>query len=119
MASHTNDINYHLSATSEILLTSEAGDKLATKNNQPFREGAASGTRIIVRPDKVKQTIAGIGTSFTESSAFVLAHLAPAQRREVMERIYGERGANFSLARTPILKSRSPSAIRLVPSASF
>ena len=57
---------------------------------------------ISVYPEKTKQTIDGIGTSFTESSAFVLAHLEPGRRREVMEAIYGESGADFTLTRTHI-----------------
>jgi glucosylceramidase len=44
----------------------------------------------------------GVGSSFTESSAFVLAHLPIEKRREVMRNVYGEGGANFSLARTTI-----------------
>ena len=83
-------------------LTSEAGDKIARKGNATFFEGRPSGTRLLIRPDLVKQTIAGIGSSFTESAAFVLAHLDEEQRRTVMEKIYGESGANFSLARTTI-----------------
>ena len=71
-------------ATSEILVTSEAGDKLAPMENVTFQQGRASGTVISVFPDSTKQTIDGIGSSFTESSAFVLAHLEPEQRREVM-----------------------------------
>ena len=102
MVSHTSDINYRLSATTEILLTSETGDKIATKENLSFREGSSSGTRVIVRPDIVKQSITGIGSSFTESSAYVLAHLDAEERLEVMDKIYSERGANFSLTRTPI-----------------
>ena len=66
--------------TTEILVTSEAGDKIATKANVSFQSGAAGGTTIVVSPDIVKQTIIGIGSSFTESSAFVLAHLDPAAR---------------------------------------
>ncbi len=89
-------------ATSEILLTSEQGDKLARLENVPFEPGRATGTVITVYPDSARQTILGIGTSFTESSAHVLAHLEPDQRREVMHRIYGESGANFSLTRTHI-----------------
>ncbi len=89
-------------ATHEIRLTSEAGAKQAQLANVPFREGQATGTVITVYPDSLRQVIHGIGTSFTESSAFVLAHLDPAGRRELMRRIYGEEGANFSLARTPI-----------------
>ena len=91
-----------LAATSEILLTSESGDKMAPQENVPFRDGTAEGVVIRIQPEIVKQTIDGIGTSFTESSAFVLAHLDPQKRREVMERIYGESGANFSLTRTHV-----------------
>ncbi len=100
--SRMNNINYRVSRTAEILLTSEAGDKIATKDNLPFRDGDATGVRVVIRPDRVKQTIAGIGSSFTESSAFVLAHLEAGKRMEVMSKIYGQGGANFSLTRTPI-----------------
>jgi len=96
------DTNYKLTETSEILLTAERGDKLSTQDNIPFRQGRAHGNLIVIRPDIVKQTIAGIGTSFTESSAFVLAHLDKDKRQEVMHKIYGEAGANFSMARTMI-----------------
>jgi glucosylceramidase len=97
-----NQPHYRLSATTEILVTSEAGEKLAEQPNIPFRDGTPTGTRVVVRPEVVKQTITGIGTSFTESSAFVLAHLDEQRRAVVMEKIYGESGANFSMARTPI-----------------
>ncbi len=96
------DVSNRLSMTTEILVTSEAGDKIATKANVSFQAGAAGGTTIVVSPDIVKQTIVGIGSSFTESSAFVLAHLDPAARADVMDKIFSERGANFSLTRTPI-----------------
>ncbi|MBK7190184.1 MAG: glycosyl hydrolase, partial [bacterium] len=88
--------------THEILLTSEAGARQSPLANVPFREGIAEGTVITIFPDSTKQTIEGIGTSFTESSAFVLAHLEPQQRRELMQKVYGESGANFSLTRTHI-----------------
>lgn len=94
--------NYGLTATSEILLTAESGEAIAPQENVPFADGAVSETVIRVFPDQLKQTIDGIGTSFTESSAFVLAHLDPAERRVVMERIFGEEGANFTLTRTHI-----------------
>jgi len=97
-----SDTDYNLTSTSEILLTSEKGDRLASKDNVEFIIGHAEGNVIHVRPDIVKQTLHGIGTSFTESSAFVLAHLSKEQRLEVMNRIYSEQGANFSLARTVI-----------------
>ncbi|OUS29866.1 glycosyl hydrolase [Thalassotalea sp. 42_200_T64] len=96
------DINYQLTTTAEILLTSEAGDKIASQLNLTFQQGKPNGKVIEVRPDIVKQKIIGIGSSFTESSAYVLAHLEQDKRAEVMENIYGENGANFSLARTHI-----------------
>jgi glucosylceramidase len=91
-----------LTATTEILVTSEAGDRIATKPNAAFRRGRATGTVIEVFPGRTKQTLHGIGSSFTESSAFVLAHLDPAARRKVMHDIFGQDGANFSMARTTI-----------------
>jgi len=89
-------------STKKILVTSESGDKIAEKENVSFVEGVPAGTIIKIEPDSLKQTMDGIGTSFTESSAFVLAHLEPSERKEVMKKIYGEDGANFSLARTHI-----------------
>ena len=86
----------------EVLVTSESGHKLASMETFSFFPGEAEGTVISVDPQSTKQTIDGIGSSFTESSAFVLAHLEPRQRREVMEKIYGESGADFTLTRTHI-----------------
>ncbi len=93
---------YNLTSTAEILLTSENGDKIAKKENVAFKKGKPAGTIIRIRPDSLKQTIDGIGTSFTEASAFVLAHLDAPKRQEVMEKSFGETGANFSLTRTHI-----------------
>ena len=102
LRSPTSDIDYRLSETAEILVTSEAGEKIALQDNRRFRRGSIEGTTITIRPDILKQTITGIGSSFTESSAFVLAHLDEKRRLEVMDNIFSERGANFSLTRTPI-----------------
>jgi len=97
-----DNTNYNLTSTSEILLTSEKGERLVSKQNVDFISGQASRNVINVQPEVIKQTLQGIGTSFTESSAFVLAHLSKDKRKQVMDRIYGEQGANFSLARTVI-----------------
>ena len=94
--------SYKLDSTSEILITSATGEKLANQDNTKFKSGIATGTVLSVYPEKLKQTIDGVGTSFTESSAFVLAHLEKEKRREVMENIFGPEGANFSLTRTHI-----------------
>jgi len=100
--SENNMKNYNLKSTMEIFVTSEDGDKIAKKENVPFKKGIAEGRVIRVRPEILKQTIDGIGSSFTESSAFVLAHLDDEKRCEVMEKIFSEDGANFSLTRTHI-----------------
>ncbi|MBP1682766.1 MAG: glycosyl hydrolase, partial [Ignavibacteriaceae bacterium] len=89
--------------TKENLVTSEAGDKIAPKENISFIKGQVpKGNIIKIKPLITKQEIDGIGSSFTESSAFVLAHLDRKKRAEVMEKIFSETGANFSLTRTHI-----------------
>ena len=100
-ASQANPTDKQLSST-EIYVTSEAGDKIALKDNVAFSEGKASGIVVEIHPEEIKQTMVGVGSSFTESSAFVLAHLDEQARQEVMQNVYGEEGANFSLARTTI-----------------
>ncbi len=88
--------------THAIIITSESGEKLAKQANVSFQKGTPEGTIIEIFPEEQKQPFSGIGTSFTESSAFVLAHLAEDKRKEVMQKLYGATGANFSMARTPI-----------------
>lgn len=96
------DTRKNMLSTKEILVTSESGDKIAVKENVRFVRGNPEGTVIRIEPGVLKQTMDGIGSSFTESSAFVLAHLAPADRKEVMNKLFSEEGANFSLTRTHI-----------------
>ena len=98
----TSNTSRGLTKTTKILLTSEDGDKLTEQDNVKFQKGEASGNIIQVFPDEIKQTIYGIGSSFTESSAFVLAHLRVEERQRVMENIFGENGANFTFTRTHI-----------------
>ncbi len=96
-------INYALTSSRQVLSTSEAGDRLASQPNVAFSSGRADAENVIhVRPDIFRQTLHGIGSSFTESAAFVLAHLETEARAEVMQRIFGADGADFALARTPI-----------------
>ena len=104
MATDSSQIDYGITSTTQILVTSESGDKLAVKSNIEFKTATADEqtTRLVIRPDVVKQTITGIGSSFTESSAFVLAHLDTEQRDQIMRDVYSQDGANFSIARTPI-----------------
>jgi glucosylceramidase len=97
------DQNRKTLVTKENYVTSEAGDKIATIQNVSFVFGQApKGNTIKVNPAILKQEIDGIGSSFTEASAFVLAHLDKKKRAEVMQKIFSDRGANFSLTRTHI-----------------
>jgi glucosylceramidase len=88
--------------TLQILLTSEQGHRLSELSNTPFQTGRAAGNVVTVDPEQKKQSLLGIGTSFTEASAFVLAHLDQDKRGEVMARVFSEQGANFPIARTHI-----------------
>jgi glucosylceramidase len=97
------DQNRKVLVTKENYVTSEAGDKITQKGNISFVKGQVpKGNIIKINPSIIKQEIDGIGSSFTESSAFVLAYLDKKKRTEVMEKIFSETGANFSLTRTHI-----------------
>ena len=94
--------NYNLTQSHSVIVTSESGEKLSEEPNVVFLDGIATANVISINPELTKQTVQGIGTSFTESSAFVLAHLEPKERKKVMENIFSEKGANFTLTRTHI-----------------
>lgn len=94
--------NGELNTVLQVLQTSELDHEVPTAESIRFRQGTARGNVINVKPDMLKQTLLGIGTSFTESSAFVLSHLEPEQRKEVMHNIFSEDGANFPITRTHI-----------------
>ena len=86
-----------------ILLTASTGAKCARQEGIAFSPGEKTqGRTLRVFPEIRKQIIEGIGSSFTEASAFVLAHLEKKRRYAVMQRIFGAEGANFTMARSPI-----------------
>jgi len=87
--------------SSHVWLTSEAGDKCAEAPAVVFQKGQVADA-VVIDPAATRQTIDGFGASLTESSAFVLACLTPEERQAVLEELYGESGANFSLVRTQI-----------------
>ena len=87
----------------DVYTTSEAGDKCAATGQVRFRavtEPSANALRIY--PDDERQVIDGFGGSLTESSAFVLANLPKATKDAILEELFSENGANFSLVRTQI-----------------
>ena len=88
----------------QVLVTSESGDVLKKHENVVFQKRQASGEKLVVSVDlnDKRQVINGIGTSLTESSAFVLACLPVEKRQELLQEIFGEKGANFAIVRTHI-----------------
>ena len=85
----------------QVWLTSEAGDHCTQKADIVFTKGTADNAFVIDLNDR-RQTIDGFGGSLTESSAFVLACITPEQRQAILEELFGENGANFSVTRTQI-----------------
>ena len=88
-------------ASSKVWLTSAAGDKCTEKEAVVFQQGTAQNA-IVIDINQKKQTIDGYGGSLTESSAFVLACLTPEQRQSILNELFSEEGANFSVVRTQI-----------------
>jgi len=87
----------------QVLVTSESGDVLKKHQNVVFQKRqAADGFVVSVDLNDKRQEINGIGTSLTESSAFVLACLPVEKRQELLQEIFGENGANFAVVRTHI-----------------
>ena len=87
--------------STHVWLTSAAGDKCSEQPAVTFLEGTMDGA-VVLYPEDRRQVIDGFGGSLTESSAFVLACLSPEERQAVLEELYGEKGANFTLSRTQI-----------------
>ena len=91
-------------SSTHVWVTSEAGDKCTEKKAVVFKKSPITNDQspIIVDIDDRRQTIDGFGGSLTESSAFVLACLTSEQRQAILEELYGEKGANFTVTRTQI-----------------
>jgi glucosylceramidase len=97
----------HPASAGTVILTAEAGARCERRPNIRFTRAGperppSTSAVVSVFPDDTRQGIEGIGSSLTEASAFVLAHLEPDARREVMARAFGASGANLTLARTHI-----------------
>jgi len=88
----------------QVYLSSQSGAKCESLPNCLFEgfESKGADQFIEVFPEQRRQKLIGIGGSFTESSAWVLAHLEVEQRASLMKAFFSEEGANYSLARTTI-----------------
>ncbi|TAD82093.1 MAG: glycosyl hydrolase family 30 [Bacteroidetes bacterium] len=83
----------------KVYETSAAGNKL-TELTLPKQ--AADSVIITLLPTDTFQTITGFGGSFTESSAWLLNQLSPANRTKILEAYFGKDGARYTLTRTHI-----------------
>jgi glucosylceramidase len=86
--------------STRVLLTSEKGDVLAEQQNIVFKKRQPAGLTVSVDLENKRQVIDGIGSSLTEASAFVLASISPEKRKEVLEELFSQTGANFPITRT-------------------
>jgi glucosylceramidase len=85
--------------TVDVYETSEKGNALTLIRD--FKPADKSLT-IQVNTNKKFQKITGFGGSFTESSAFLLSKMSPANRKKIVEAYFSNEGANYSLTRTHI-----------------
>ncbi len=99
----------HTVKSTHVWLTSEDGDNCREKKPVFFfpllhSPDALHSNKagVYVNPSEHRQVIDGFGGSLTESSAFVLATLPADKREAVLEELFSEKGANFTVARTQI-----------------
>ena len=85
-----------------VLETSRSGKKCEVVTNLSSTNEDTSNVTIVIRPDTAYQKIIGIGGSFTESAAYVLNQLSPAERENVLKAYFSTNGAAYTLTRTHI-----------------
>ena len=93
--------------TIDIYQTSQSGDNFRLISNIPAaKELNSKQVHITINPEQKFQKYIGFGASFTESSAWNLATIPVADRKEVLTRLFSPtKGAGFSLTRTHINSS--------------
>ena len=85
-----------------VVETARDTDHRLTSVQAPVAAPSADGA-LTVDPAKSFQAMVGFGGALTESSAWVLAQLSPAQRTEILRRYYDLKdGLGYTLARTHI-----------------
>lgn len=65
-------------------------------------DATASSGFVKVYPEETRQTMLGVGGAITESAAFNIQKLSPAEQNEVYEAYFGENGAKYSVLRSTI-----------------
>jgi glucosylceramidase len=85
----------------QIVQTTRSGDRLQPVTPHPV-DPTCDGPILVLDSATEFQTLIGIGGSFTESTAYVIAELSQAQRSRLMDAWFGPMGAHYSLTRTHI-----------------
>ena len=89
-----------------VYQTSQTGHNLRLITAAQPQTYAAKKVHLMINPDEQFQEYIGFGASFTESSAWNLATIPEAARKEVLTRLFSPtEGAGFSLTRTHINSS--------------
>ncbi|MFK7784564.1 MAG: glycoside hydrolase family 30 beta sandwich domain-containing protein [Crocinitomicaceae bacterium] len=92
----------------QVYQTSQSGDnlKLVSPKEDETANPDAAKLHLKINSDKTFQQFVGFGASFTESSAWNLATIPEALRKEVLTKLFSPSdGAGFSLTRTHINSS--------------
>lgn len=94
-----------------VYLTSQAGDRIASKPPLHFAKGATGASGFHIDEKVVDQEIIGFGASFLESGAISLNSLDTAYQEEVLKALFDpETGAGFTAMKTDIAGSDEMSA---------
>lgn len=88
---------YTSSKDSDLKLT-KTTDASFDKAGQPLEINMS----VFVDPNKVFQTVLGIGGAVTDASAEVFSKLSPEKQQELLDAYYGKNGITYSLMRTNI-----------------
>jgi len=90
----------------QVFETSESGNNLKLISNSRNSNSSRNPIHLRISPEQQYQKYIGFGASFTESSAWNLATITEAKRKEVLTKLFSPtKGAGFSLTRTHINSS--------------
>lgn len=90
------------SAQKPVMYSTTSADRWVESKVVPNRSKSATPASITVFTDSILQDVDGFGGTFNEISWDALLTLPEADRKSVMEALFGENGTKFSLGRTPV-----------------
>lgn len=88
--------------TAHVWMTTRDGARIVAPVAAAALDAKPLATDIAVDPSRQAQRFSGAGASITESSASVIDTLAPAQRQQLIEQLFGDSGLRLSYLRQPL-----------------